>query len=81
MNRETLKKEAAEYIESRKEELISHGRHLYSIPEPGYREVKTAAYAKEVLESCGLTVRDHVAYTGIKAKADGRSHEVNVAVM
>ena len=81
MNKETLKKDAAAYIESHREELISHGRHLYSIPEPGYRETKTAAYAKQVLESCGLNVRDHVALTGLKAKAEGNAHDINVAVM
>ncbi len=81
MNKEELKQAVLKYIEDNKEELMRYGRELYQIPEPGFREEKTAAYVKKVFEDCGMTVRDHVAYTGLKAKAEGKDHKANVAVM
>ena len=81
MDKETLKKMAIEAIDAKKEELIHIGRDLYAIPEPGFREHKTSAYVKQVLESLGLLVEDSIAITGLKAVATGKSHNVNVGVM
>lgn len=79
--REELKAAALSYIENHKDELMAAGRKLYSMPEPGYREVKTSAFMKEQLEACGLEVRDRIALTGLKAKAEGKDHKANVCVM
>jgi len=79
--KEELKAAALSCIEDHKDELMAIGRKFYSMPEPGYREVKTSAYMKECLESCGLKVRDGIALTGLKAKAEGRSHKANVCIM
>ena len=81
MEREELKRTAIEAIESSKDELIAIGRHFMANPETGFREEKTSAYLKGILENCGLSVRDKIAMTGIKARAAGRKHESNVAVM
>lgn len=81
MEREELKRLAIEAIEASKDELIGIGRHIMANPETGFREVKTSVYLKSILEGCGLDVRDKIALTGVKAKAAGRKHEVNVAVM
>ena len=81
MNAQEMKQAALLYIEDHKDELIHIGKKLYAMPETGFREEKTAAYVKSKLEECGLSVRDHVAYTGIKACAFGRKHQINLAVM
>jgi len=73
-----LKAEAVRIIEEHKEEIIKIGRKLYTMPESGYREQKTSAYMKKVLESTGLSVRDGIAITGLKAIAKGRKSLANV---
>lgn len=81
MTKGELKKAVVQAVEKNKEKLIAIGEHLYTIPEPGFREEKTSSYVKSVLEECGLSVRDHIALTGVKATAKGRDHKVNLAVM
>lgn len=81
MEKTELKRLAIDAIDASKEELIGIGRHIMANPETGFREEKTSAYVKKILEGCGLAVRDKIALTGIKARAAGRKHEINVAVM
>lgn len=81
MEKEELKRRAIEAIDAAEDELIGIGRHVLENPETGFREVKTSAYLKGLFEECGLDVRDRIALTGIKTKAEGRRHEANVAVM
>lgn len=81
MEKEQLKQAVLNSIEENKERLIEIGNWLYANPEPGFREEKTAGCVKKVLEDCGLSVRDHVAYTGVKATAKGKSHHINLALM
>jgi len=47
------------------QELISHRRALHRIPEPGFQELKTAAYITEELRKLGLEVQTGVAGTGV----------------
>ena len=50
-------------------------------PEPGYREFKTSAKAKEVLSGLGLPLRDHLSITGMRADLDtGRSPNIGSLV-
>ncbi|MBO4411504.1 MAG: amidohydrolase [Lachnospiraceae bacterium] len=89
MTKEELKQRAVQAVEDAKEELIAAGRALNSMPEPGYREVKTGRFVKEQLEKCGLSVESGLALTGLRAKAEGRKSEdgaaagkrINVGVM
>ena len=89
MTKEELKQRAVQAVEDAKEELIAAGRALNSMPEPGYREVKTGRFVKEQLEKCGLSVESGLALTGLRAKAVGRKSEdgaaagkrINVGVM
>lgn len=81
MEKDKLKKRALKVIDEAKDELITIGRHILNNPETGFREEKTSAYLKGILEGCGLNVRDKIALTGVKARAAGKKHDVNVAVM
>lgn len=81
MNKEALKQAALDFIEADSETLMEYGRTLFSTPEPGFREEKTSRLVKSALEDCGLSVRDGIALTGLKAKAEGANHQANVAVM
>ncbi len=55
-------------IDSRAEELIAFAEDIYARAEPGYREVLTAGKVSRMLQSLGLTVRERLAVTGVKAK-------------
>ena len=86
MTREELKARAVQAVEDAKDELIAIGRKLQSMPEPGYREVKTSGFLAEQLRKCGLAVEQGLALTGLRAKAEGRHAEagekrINIAVM
>ncbi len=81
MNQKDMKTRVVEAIENKRGELIEIGRTLYSMPETGFKEYRSASYAKEALEMLGLSVQSGVAITGLKAKAHGRNHERCVAVM
>ena len=81
MTKSEIKKAALDAIEACRGELIGMGRDLYAMPETGFREEKTSAYIKQVFEACGMSVRDRIALTGVRAVAPGRAHIVNVAVM
>ena len=89
MTREELKARAVQAVEDAKDELIAIGRKLQSMPEPGYREVKTSGFLAEQLRKCGLAVEQGLALTGLRAKAEGRQADapeagekrINIAVM
>ncbi len=51
--------------------VLHHYHYLHSIPEPGFQEVKTAAYIAEKLEAAGLTVTRNLAgTTGLAGEYD-----------
>ncbi len=91
MTKEQLKALAVQAVEDARDELIAIGRHLQSIPETGYHEVKTSSYMAEQLQKCDLTVTTGLALTGLRAKAEGReaavsesaagSQRINIGVM
>lgn len=81
MTKEQMKQKVIEIIDAHEEELIEIGRALYAMPETGYREVKSAAYAKGILEKLGLTVQEKIAITGLRADAKGRKSRRRVAIM
>lgn len=81
MNKDQLKAAVLQNIEGNCDKLIEVGTYFYNNPETGFQEVKTAQRVKEVLEECGLSVRDNIAITGVKATAAGRKHDINLALM
>lgn len=81
MDKSVLKQAVIQEIDRRKEELIAIGNALYDMPETGFREYRTSAYTEEVLRKLGLSVETEIAVTGLKAKAEGRSHDRCVGIM
>ena len=57
-------------IEAHREQILALGEYFWKNPEPGYREFKTSAKAKEVLSGLGLPLRDHLSITGMRADLD-----------
>lgn len=81
MTKEQMKEKVVAVIDAHAQELVEIGRTLYAMPETGFREVKSAAYAQEILEKLGLEVQKELAVTGLRADAKGRTHKRRVAVM
>ncbi len=81
MNKEILKQKAIAAIESHRDDLIRIGRDLYDMPETGFEEFRTSAYARNVLEKLGLSVESGIAVTGLRARASGKMHQHRIAVL
>jgi amidohydrolase len=61
---------SSEVLEVR-EKIIESRRRLHRIPEPGFKELETAALIAEELERLGLEVRDRVGETGVVGVLQG----------
>lgn len=66
-----IERKILETIDARAEELIDFAEDIYAHAESGYCEVQTAAKVSAMLQSLGLTVRERLAVTGVKAKLKG----------
>jgi len=71
MEREELKRRAAEAIDHRGDEIIGVGERIRRHPELGFKEVKTAKLVEETLRGLGLEPRTGLAHTGVRADASG----------
>lgn len=79
--KEELKKLAIDAIDKRREDIITIGDSIFEEPELGYKEFKTAAKIKKILDDMGLEYEDEIAITGIKARIKGKESKYNVGVM
>ena len=68
-------------IDSATRDLITDAKTVYSIPEMGFNEHKTAAYVQQRLESLGFVVETGIAITGMKAVLRGAKLGPTIAVI
>src|SRR5674476_1409374 len=80
-SKEELKKIACAAIDAKRQELITLGDSIFSEPELGFKEVKTAAKIKKIFDKLGFAYTDGVALTGIIAPRRGKESKIKVAVM
>ena len=79
--KEELKKIICDAIDKRREEIIALGDSIFDEPELGFKEFKTAAKFKAVLDELNIPYEDEIAITGVKAKLEGKSDKYTIAVM
>lgn len=79
--KQELKQAACEAIDRNREKIIALGDAIFSEPELGYKEFKTAAKIKKVFEELGYEYRDEVAVTGVVAPRRGKESKLRVAIM
>lgn len=79
--KEELKKLVCDAIDKRREEITALGNSIFDEPELGFKEYKTAAKFKAVLDELNIPYEDEIAITGVKAKVKGKSDKYTVAVM
>ena len=70
-SRDDLKRSVLDEIDRRGEELIRVAKTIRDHPEPGFREIKTAAVVDKVLGNMGVARRGGIAITGIKGYLEG----------
>ena len=68
-------------IDSATRDLITDAKTVYSIPELGFNEHKTAAYVQQRLQSLGFVVETGIAITGMKAVLQGAKPGPTIAVI
>ena len=68
--KEELKRDVLAAIDARRDEIIAIGHNIWKNPEPGYREVKTAALAEKTLKSLGLSPKTGYSITGSRTDLD-----------
>ncbi len=79
--REELKRLACEAIDKNRERIIAFGDAIAAEPELGFKEYKTAAKFKALLEELDFDYRDGIALTGIVARRKGAKSKASVAIM
>ncbi len=68
-------------IDGAARDLITDAKTVYSTPETGFNEHKTAAYVQQRLQSLGFVVETGIARTGMKAVLRGAKPGPTVAVI
>ncbi len=81
LSRDEIKRRVVEAIDAHGQEIISVSKTILKNPEPGFKEVKTAALVSEQFKKLGIPHRTGLALTGVKAQLRGGSPGPNVAVL
>src|SRR5690554_3507967 len=81
VDKEQLKEQVSQAIDQHRDEIIRIGEQIFNNPELGFKEHKTSALVKEVFKKLGLPYEENLAITGVKALAEGKKHDVKVAIM
>ena len=76
-----LKARVTAEIDRHGDELIDIAKTILDNPEPGFREVKTAATVARAFQNLGIPFRDRIAITGLRADLHGGTDGPTVAVM
>jgi amidohydrolase len=81
MDRDEMKARVAAVIDGRQDEIIALGEEIGRDPELGFKEVRTARRIAAAFARLGLTAREGLALTGVKAVAAGGAPGPTVAVL
>ncbi len=81
MDKHQLKDTVCDVIDRNRRKIIDIGNEIFSNPELGYKEYKTAAVVEQVWRELGLPFRNKLALTGSKALLKGCESRAVVALM
>ena len=79
--KEELKAAALKAIDENREKIMAIGDSIFSEPELGYKEFKTAEKVKKLFEELNYSYTDGVAITGIIAPLKGKESRMKLAIM
>ena len=63
------------------DEVVSYRRHIHQHPELSFKEYKTAAYIKSVLDKYKIAYKDGIVETGIVVLIEGRNPQTKVVAL
>lgn len=82
MTKEELKKRVCDAIAARKDDIKAIAESIWSEPELGYKETKTAAKVEAAFKALNVPFRNQLAVTGVKAHLKGgKGSKKTVAVI
>ena len=79
--KEELKAAALKAIDDNRDKIMAIGDSIFSEPELGYKEFKTAAKVQAMFDELGIAHKDEVAITGVIAPLEGRQHKMRLSIM
>jgi amidohydrolase len=68
-------------IEQQKENIIQFGSTLLAHPELGYEEFFSSSFIESAYQRLGLPLETKLARTGVKARIEGKTHEITVCIL
>ena len=82
MTKEELKKKVCDAIANRKADIKSIAEAIWSEPELGYKEHKTAKKVEDAFEKLGVPFKNKLALTGVKGRLKGgKGSKYSIAVI
>ena len=81
MTKEELKRTCLENIDAHKDEIIAIGQDIFTHPELGFKEERTAGVVKDVFGRLGIPYKDGLALTGVRGDLKGGASEARVMIM
>jgi amidohydrolase len=81
IDKNSLKRVVWEAIDEKRSKILALTSEIFSHPELGYKEYKTAAVVKGYLDGLGLKVRDRIALTGLRSDVPGRTDNARIGLM
>ncbi|MDF7667997.1 amidohydrolase [Orbaceae bacterium ESL0727] len=82
MTKEELKKKVCQAIENRKADINALAETIWSEPELGYKETKTAQKVIDTFTQLGVPFKDKLALTGVKGRLKGgKGSQYSIAVI
>lgn len=82
MNKDQLKKQVVETIDSNREKIIKIGKKIYSSPEYGYKEFESTKAVVEFMKNeLKLDVEENIAVTGCRAEVNPHKSGPRIAIL
>jgi len=81
MDKNGLKRAVWESIDEKWPTILTLVSDIFSHPELGYKELKTAALVKGYLDGLGLKYREGIALTGLRSDVPGRADNAWIGLM
>lgn len=82
MTKDQLKQQVCQAIEARKADIKAIAESIWSEPELGYKETKTAKKVEEAFTKLGVPFKNKLALTGVKGRLKGgKASKYSVAVI
>ncbi|MDF7670213.1 amidohydrolase [Orbaceae bacterium ESL0721] len=82
ISKEELKKRVCDAIQARKPDITALAEAIWSEPELGYKETKTAKKVEDAFSKLGVPFKNKLALTGVKGRLKGgRGSKYSIAVI